>query len=166
MANFFYIDANGNKQGPYDKRQLEALSEKGIIEPTTLMVTDTGDIIIASKMPGFDWVYEDENESLPGIPDIGFAHFVTPALITITWWLSIGVTICSSLCMMYQISSSLLPDGAKGFGVLVMFAIAIYSLLITRIILEYFAIQFRMERHQRTIKEILEKNVKTSKPQS
>ena len=40
----------------------------------------------------------------------------------------------------------------------------VISLLYTRIILESIAIFFRMERHQRTIKEILERNEKASKP--
>ena len=42
--------------------------------------------------------------------------------------------------------------------------IAIYVLVSSRITLELTAIMFRMERHQRTIKEILERNEKAAKP--
>jgi len=40
MANFFYIDENGQKQGPFNEQQLQALMTSGIITANTQLETD------------------------------------------------------------------------------------------------------------------------------
>jgi len=42
MPNFFYTDANGQKQGAISPSQLKELVAQGIITPDTLLETDTG----------------------------------------------------------------------------------------------------------------------------
>lgn len=42
MANYFFIDDNGDTQGPIDEQQLQELVAKRIITPTTPMSSDNG----------------------------------------------------------------------------------------------------------------------------
>jgi len=52
MANYFYIDANGQKRGPLNGSQLQALATRGDITPTTPLETDTGHQGVAGQIPG------------------------------------------------------------------------------------------------------------------
>jgi len=52
MPNWFYIDAFGQQQGPVSNSQLKALAAQGIIEPDTLLETDTGKKGKASQVKG------------------------------------------------------------------------------------------------------------------
>ena len=52
MTNYFIIDTAGQKQGPYNEQQLQALAAKGSIEPTTPLETDTGHQGMAGQIPG------------------------------------------------------------------------------------------------------------------
>lgn len=52
MANFFYIDANGQKQGDVTDQQLKELAAQGVITPTTPLETDTGHKGTAGQIPG------------------------------------------------------------------------------------------------------------------
>jgi len=167
MANYFHIDENGTKRGPINEEQIKQLARYHQISPTTLLETENGVQIPAGEIPDlFDTQSTTASTSVSesAIPDIGFTEFLTPVLITIIWWLSVITTIGSCLYVMYQISSFDMPDVAKGIGCLLVIGIAGDGLLWCRVILEYFAVQFRMERHQRTIKEILERNEKATKP--
>ena len=155
MEKYFFIDPDGSKRGPYSVHELVARERLG---PDTPIETDSGDIIVAAQIPGLDF----GSHSIDS--DFGFTEFVTPALITIIWWLTVITTIGTCLYVMYQISSAPLPAEGKGIGALVTIVIAVLCLLYSRIGLELIAIQFRMERHQRTIKENLERNEKAAKP--
>ena len=43
MANsFFYTEADGNKQGPLTPEQLQALANRGIVKPDTILTTENG----------------------------------------------------------------------------------------------------------------------------
>ena len=42
MANYFCIDADGQKQGPFGREQLQELAEQGIITPDTPTETEMG----------------------------------------------------------------------------------------------------------------------------
>jgi hypothetical protein len=55
MANYFYTDSDGNKQGPLNGQQLQALAAKEIIEPTTPLMTDTGHTGLAGQIPGLQF---------------------------------------------------------------------------------------------------------------
>jgi len=52
MANYFYADATGTKQGPYNEQQLQALAAQGIITPATPLETDSGHKGVAGQIPG------------------------------------------------------------------------------------------------------------------
>jgi len=152
MANYYFRDANSKKQGPYNERQIISFVARKFIAPSVLLETDGGHQITAATV-----VHSFST-------DIGFAHFLTPTLITIIWWLTVITTIIGCLCTIGMTFSSDMPDGGKCIVAIATIAISVISLLYTRIILELIAIFFRMERHQRTIKEILEKNEKAAKP--
>ena len=55
MPNFFYIDANGQKQGLFTAQQLQALATQGIISPQTPLETDTGHKGTAGQIPGLQF---------------------------------------------------------------------------------------------------------------
>ena len=52
MPNWFYIDANGQKQGPVSDSQLKTLAEQQVIQPNTLLATDTGKRGTAGQIRG------------------------------------------------------------------------------------------------------------------
>ena len=56
MPNYFYADANGQKQGPVDEQQLQELIDQGIINPNTRLVTDTGHKGLAGQIPGLKFI--------------------------------------------------------------------------------------------------------------
>jgi len=55
MPNYFYIDANGRKQGPVDKQRLQKLMDWGTITPTTPLETESGHQGMAGQIPGLDF---------------------------------------------------------------------------------------------------------------
>ena len=52
MANYFYTDFNGQRQGPVDDQQLKELAASGVITPQTSLETDTGHQGTAGQIPG------------------------------------------------------------------------------------------------------------------
>ncbi|MGL4942514.1 MAG: double zinc ribbon domain-containing protein [Thermoguttaceae bacterium] len=52
MANYFYTDANGTKRGPITNQQLKALASQGVIQPTTMVETESGKQGVAGKIAG------------------------------------------------------------------------------------------------------------------
>ena len=52
MPNYFYTDASGQKQGPINEVQLQAMATRGVITPDTPLETDTGHIGTAGQIPG------------------------------------------------------------------------------------------------------------------
>ncbi|MDR0522601.1 MAG: hypothetical protein LBH00_12230 [Planctomycetaceae bacterium] len=52
MANFFYFDSTGTKQGPVTSAQLKVLTQQGIITPDTRLETDTGHTGQAKQIQG------------------------------------------------------------------------------------------------------------------
>jgi len=52
MPNFFYLDANGQKQGPVTPQQLKALATQGAITPSTQLATDGGHKGTAGQIKG------------------------------------------------------------------------------------------------------------------
>ena len=43
MANYFYFDWHGSKQGPVSEEQLKELLAKGVISRYTMLETENGD---------------------------------------------------------------------------------------------------------------------------
>ena len=52
MINYFYTDANGQKQGPVDMQQLQTWAAQGVITPETPLESDTGHQGLAGQIPG------------------------------------------------------------------------------------------------------------------
>ena len=52
MPNFFYVDANNQKQGPVNDQQLQELVLQKIILPTTPLETESGHKGVAGQIPG------------------------------------------------------------------------------------------------------------------
>lgn len=63
MANYFYIDANGQRQGPANEQALKELAEYGIITPDTQLETDTGRKGLAKQVPGLKFYTEHYNQT-------------------------------------------------------------------------------------------------------
>ena len=52
MTDFFYLDPNGQKQGPVGEQQLKELAKQGVITAQTLLETDAGHRGTAGQIPG------------------------------------------------------------------------------------------------------------------
>jgi len=61
MPNFFYTDASGQRQGPINDAQLQALATKKIISPQTPVTTESGHQGLAGQIPGLNFPHEQLN---------------------------------------------------------------------------------------------------------
>jgi len=75
MSGYFYIDANGQQQGPVSKRRLQILAARGAIEPNTPIETFAGHKCSAEQIPSL-WNRSLTNES-SGSPNWGLTIFLT-----------------------------------------------------------------------------------------
>ena len=58
--SFFFNDANGNQQGPFNVQQLRVLAGRRAINPATSVVTDAGHRGLAWQIPGlFNFTFTD-----------------------------------------------------------------------------------------------------------
>jgi hypothetical protein len=160
MANHFYIDHNNQKQGPISREEIHELVASGVIQPDTRMETEDGrSKYKAGQIPGLF-----ATTSTFGSTDIGFVHFLTPILIVTLWWL---IVIATPLVVLFFVSQLDWENQSTAMvQSLAIVVLAVIDLLVARIILEGIAVLFRMERHQRTTKEILGRIEKASEPQS
>lgn len=55
MPNYFYFDPTGNRQGPVNDQQLQALASQRIITPETPLETEGGHKGKAGQIPGLDF---------------------------------------------------------------------------------------------------------------
>ena len=76
MANYFYIDANGQKQGPINDQLLQTLAAHGVINPHTPMETDTGHKGVAGQIPSLTF-----STAVP-TPSVQMPSAVSPAVST------------------------------------------------------------------------------------
>ena len=72
MPNWFYIDTNGQYQGPVDNQQLKSLAVNGAITPETILITDDGKKGAAGKLRGLF--------SIPPAPSHAAAPLVNQAV--------------------------------------------------------------------------------------
>ncbi|GHT32101.1 hypothetical protein FACS1894214_3840 [Planctomycetales bacterium] len=68
MANFFYFDGNGTKQGPVSQEQLKSLAQQGGIRPETQLETDGGHRGTANQISGLFPPPEENPFVNPPIP--------------------------------------------------------------------------------------------------
>ena len=52
MANWFYVDGSGHRQGPVSDKQLKELAESGVITPSTMVENENGQSVSARKVTG------------------------------------------------------------------------------------------------------------------
>ena len=86
MPNFFLVQPNGHKQGPISEQRLKELAAQGIIEPNTLLETESGHKGTAGQIPGLVFKsavvppiasHEDSNTNGPDFPEA----FISPHVI-------------------------------------------------------------------------------------
>jgi len=59
---YFYNDADGNRQGPFNVQQLRVLAGRRVIQPATRMVMDEGQQGLAWQIPGlYQFTFTDAN---------------------------------------------------------------------------------------------------------
>ena len=63
MANWFYYDGNGQKQGPVTGGQLKGLAKAGMITPETVVETEEGKTAPARKVKGLTFVEAGQIEA-------------------------------------------------------------------------------------------------------
>jgi hypothetical protein len=89
------------------------------------------------------------------LPDVGFKMFFTPVWVAVIWWCTVIATLTAYAWFLYAYRSELLYITIA--NVFIGGGIAIISLLASRMALELIAVIFRIEKHLRTIKNILKK---------
>jgi len=55
MPNYFYTDASGQKRGPVNNTQLQALAARGVITPDTQLETEGGHTGTAKQVSGLNF---------------------------------------------------------------------------------------------------------------
>jgi len=55
MARYYFLDATGQKQGPYDEQQLQTLVSQGVITLNTPLETDGGHQGVAGQIPWLEF---------------------------------------------------------------------------------------------------------------
>ena len=163
MTNYFYLNANGHKQGPISENQLEELASKGIIRPDTQVELDGGYTFSAEQIlktfsatPTEDDLeeYEEKKESSVifdiGFFDIGFTRFISNSWISIIWVIVIVVHILAMIGAAVSFAGEESP-----VPFLIALFVAPISLLLCRMILELEVIFFRIETNTRESKEHL-----------
>ena len=61
MPNYFFTDSNGQKQGPVNDQQLQALAAQKKITPQTPLTTESGHQGLAGQIPGLNFPREQLN---------------------------------------------------------------------------------------------------------
>ena len=79
MPNWFYIDANGRKQGPVTGGQLKGLAKAGRITPDTIVETEDGKTAPAGKVKGLTFVTTEQPKPSPVAPSPSPAAPPAPA---------------------------------------------------------------------------------------
>lgn len=94
MANWFYFDDAGQKQGPIGNRQLGALVAKGVIKSGTPIEKDTGEKGFAGQVPGLFATVPTaptaapvvvKSKTTPWIPIVGILLIATA--VGTGWWM-------------------------------------------------------------------------------
>ena len=151
MTKYFYIDADGEKQGPVSKQQIIELAEQGIILPTTPIGTKDRYISEVSQL-----------REKPGFFDIGFTRFISNIWISIIWAIVIVVHFFGFILlligtgMIMASGDSKAPVAALSLSIVILGTAGLsLSLLFCRMALELDVILFRIETNTRESKEYL-----------
>ncbi|MCL2744120.1 MAG: DUF4282 domain-containing protein [Planctomycetaceae bacterium] len=168
--NYFYFDANGQRQGPVGISEIQSLITRKIITPTTPLETDTGDSGFAGQIPslvfpnavkftnkqtGFLWLFDISDFFV-------FTRFLTNLIIPFIWVVGILVHIFVGLLFLVGMSYGLRENPLDALlcflvGFVVLTSGGFFSLPSLRMALETIMVLFRIETHLRTIREKYEK---------
>ena len=154
MANFFYTNANGESQGPYNKEQIKELAANETILATTILKSDGGHTANASAwFPGLKFKQVPELEHAaqqrsPGLFDIGFTRFITNTWTSILWVLTIILAFLGCGGAMVYGASNKVPV----LFIIAPIAAALF-LLFMRMTFELTIVLFRIETHLQTIRD-------------
>ena len=162
VAYYYYFDEANQKRGPITEQQLKERMQWGHISPDTLIIAaDAEDKTIADHIHGLG--VGATSTSTSGNSDIGFTHFLTPVLVTILWWLGTGITALSTFGMFRMIFSSPMGEGEKIIFLFIGIGVAIVCLLLFRLQLESYVIQFRIAKDQQKMEKRSERAEKMAK---
>ena len=156
MANYFYYDANGKKQGPFNEQHLQELAAKGTIKPGASLETETGNWVAARQIISQRHFSEQD---APGLLDIRFTRFVTNSCIPCIWvFIIIACLLGWGFCVIIgfrAMNPEISPGGSpQGLGIiLAATVVALLSLFVFRMILEATLVLFRIETHLRIMRE-------------
>jgi len=59
-TTWYYYDGNGQKQGPVTGGQLKGLAKKGMISPGTMVESESGKVVLATKVGGLKFAVAEE----------------------------------------------------------------------------------------------------------
>ena len=172
MTNYFHIESDGTKRGPFTEQQIRELAKWGHINPDTPIEPDTGSATVAGQIPGLEfgqqpaWSLSNNqfasasktmfasttvckhNGISTGFFDIGFTRFITNTWTSILWLLTIFLTFIGC-------GGAMVFGASNGAPALLFIApiVAVVFLLIMRMSFELTIVLFRIETHLREIKE-------------
>jgi len=151
MADYFYYNTNGKRQGPVSEEQLKELAAQRIIKPNTLLRTLDGQSIKTEQIPGLNFPQHYQTASMSGLFDIGFTWFFSNNWISIIWSVVIIVHFLAVLGATFYLftANNLVP-----FLIALLLVIPM-SLLFWRMVLELEVIFFRIETNTHETKEYL-----------
>ena len=165
MTDYFYLDNNGTRRGPYNEERLQELAANGTIKPDTQIGTmDAGLTLTGLKkatelIP--DSMFHSAARQKPlGVFDFGFNKFYTATLIKFIWKVIVVVAFLtwgSSIIIGLLAIVTGGDEGGAVLGVLYillsMIALLIHLILV-RIVLEFAFIVFCIiETHLRAIRK-------------
>jgi len=162
MSKYFYIGADGQKQGPVSVQDLHLLANRRPIMSTTLLESETGHAGVAGQIPGLKFYPIPEQkpqetpiqQTSPVNFDFGFTRFFTNTWISFIWILTIIAHILGfSVCMVYVHSMSEESSGVSLVSLMIAVPLFLLSLLFSRMTLESIVVLFRIETHLRSIRE-------------
>jgi len=105
MANYFYIDARGTKQGPVSEQQVEELVAQGTIRPMTSIETEDGREQLAGQIPGL-FVQRSQKASMSSL---GLSIPCQFDFESLSWY-------CKAYCVLVSILAGLFGVAVTYFG--------------------------------------------------
>jgi hypothetical protein len=84
MANYFFYDVDGVRQGPLTEQRLQVLADRGVITPNTPLETDGGVSGFAGQIPGL--VFPTQTASSPRAPrHTAYSHEENSTGLFVSW---------------------------------------------------------------------------------
>jgi len=110
MANYFYTDANGQKQGPFSETEIQNLIVKGIIVSTTPIQTDTGLKVT--------WTDDEHEKTSPWRFNFESHLWVCKLCCIIVWIAAIALGLVATSWGFQTFNNQYAPDAAKSLAII------------------------------------------------